>query len=281
MNNQLPVTRLSLEAFDEYTNLREYFPEEFAFVVLTGKNGSGKTSFLNAISKVKNNITPIYVHKGVQSEVLTENWMEWGYTNLNSTRHNEVYNLLAKIVPNYTHTEKYFKLKFTLRYFSDGQKKIMFIVINMLSNLFNMKHNKDVRLANLRGIVLIDDIENYLCPSWQKEFVRLLGEFFPKVQFIVTTNSAVTFLGLPNNSIAYRVTNNVEQGIRANLVNIDFANLMPNHLLSSPLFDLDIIPTSNTDTNKIATTDTYSEHVARQEVTEKLQQLANKLNERK
>lgn len=39
------------------------------------------------------------------------------------------------------------------------------------------------------GIVLIDEIELHLHPSWQKQIVRKLTETFPKIQFIITTHS--------------------------------------------------------------------------------------------
>ena len=40
-----------------------------------------------------------------------------------------------------------------------------------------------------RGIVLIDEIENHLHPSWQRHIFRLLSQQFPRVQFIATSHS--------------------------------------------------------------------------------------------
>ena len=50
--------------------------------------------------------------------------------------------------------------------------------------------NKDV-LENkeIKGIVLIDEIEQHLHPIWQVKIIRLLRESFPKIQFISTTHS--------------------------------------------------------------------------------------------
>ncbi|HDZ69293.1 MAG TPA: hypothetical protein ENH43_02615 [Phycisphaerales bacterium] len=39
------------------------------------------------------------------------------------------------------------------------------------------------------GIVLLDEIEQHLHPSWQRKIVRLLNQQFPKIQFIITTHS--------------------------------------------------------------------------------------------
>lgn len=40
-----------------------------------------------------------------------------------------------------------------------------------------------------KGIVLIDEIELHLHPSWQGRIVSVLMETFPNIQFIITTNS--------------------------------------------------------------------------------------------
>jgi len=43
--------------------------------------------------------------------------------------------------------------------------------------------------TEISGIVLIDEIEQHLHPSWQRKIVRLLNQQFPKIQFIFTTHS--------------------------------------------------------------------------------------------
>ncbi len=40
-----------------------------------------------------------------------------------------------------------------------------------------------------RGIVLIDEIELHMHPSWQRKVLRVLRDTFPNIQFIVTTHS--------------------------------------------------------------------------------------------
>ena len=46
------------------------------------------------------------------------------------------------------------------------------------------------------GIVLIDEIENHLHPTWQRHVLRLLSKQFPRVQFIVTSHSALPAAGI-------------------------------------------------------------------------------------
>lgn len=49
---------------------------------------------------------------------------------------------------------------------------------------------KDVFVnKEIKGIVLIDEIEQHLHPIWQVKIIKLLRESFPKIQFISTTHS--------------------------------------------------------------------------------------------
>ena len=47
----------------------------------------------------------------------------------------------------------------------------------------------------VRGIVLLDEMERHLHPSWQREMVRVLAEEFPGVQFIASTHAPLTAIG--------------------------------------------------------------------------------------
>jgi len=51
-------------------------------------------------------------------------------------------------------------------------------------------------LKKLTGIVLLDEIELNLHPSWQKRIISLLREQFPHVQFIATSHSPLCALGM-------------------------------------------------------------------------------------
>lgn len=44
------------------------------------------------------------------------------------------------------------------------------------------------------GIVLIDEIDEHLHPSWQKELIPLLKKTFPNLQFVGTTHSAMSIV---------------------------------------------------------------------------------------
>ncbi len=44
-------------------------------------------------------------------------------------------------------------------------------------------------LANIQGIILIDELDLHLHPKWQRGILPILTEMFPSVQFIITTHS--------------------------------------------------------------------------------------------
>ena len=41
------------------------------------------------------------------------------------------------------------------------------------------------------GVVLIDEIELHMHPSWQRNVLKQLRETFPNIQFIITTHSPI------------------------------------------------------------------------------------------
>jgi predicted ATP-binding protein involved in virulence len=52
------------------------------------------------------------------------------------------------------------------------------------------------------GIVLIDEIDAHLHPTWKMRIVSGLREAFPRMQFIVTSHDPLTLRGIHNGEIA-------------------------------------------------------------------------------
>lgn len=139
-----------------------------------------------------------------------------------------------------------------------GYKNILGIVGDMINRLTRESVPDD--LSSLEGIVLIDEIDLHLHPKYQKLFVEKLTELFPKIQFIVSTHSPIPLLGAPENSVIINVSRTREEGIKAELLDIDFSVLTPNSILSSPIFGFqDLIPESKSDDKMIRTEDTFQE----------------------
>ncbi len=81
---------------------------------------------------------------------------------------------------------------------SDGEKCTIALFGDLARRIAMANPNKDNPLEG-EGIVLIDEIELHLHPSWQRRILHVLRETFPNIQFIVTTHSPQV-LGEADNS---------------------------------------------------------------------------------
>jgi hypothetical protein len=59
-----------------------------------------------------------------------------------------------------------------------------------------LESREKLRTQDMQGLVLLDEIDLYLHPSWQATFISALRRVFPKIQFIATTHSPVILAGL-------------------------------------------------------------------------------------
>lgn len=71
---------------------------------------------------------------------------------------------------------------------SDGEKCTLALFGDLARRLALANPNKEKPLEG-NGVVLIDEIELHMHPSWQRKVLRTLSEVFPNIQFIITTHS--------------------------------------------------------------------------------------------
>jgi predicted ATP-binding protein involved in virulence len=71
---------------------------------------------------------------------------------------------------------------------SDGEKSLISLVSDIAKNLVTTYPNMENSLKG-EGIVLIDEIELHMHPTWQRMIIPRLTKTFPNCQFIVTTHS--------------------------------------------------------------------------------------------
>ena len=76
-----------------------------------------------------------------------------------------------------------------VRSLSDGERGVLAIVLDLARRLAQANPELDDPAAEAEAVVLIDEIELHLHPSWQRQIVANLTETFPKCQFIATTHS--------------------------------------------------------------------------------------------
>lgn len=116
-----------------------------------------------------------------------------------------------------------------------GYRNILAMFGDMIIRL--QKLQPEVKsISDLKGIVIIDEIELHLHPKYQKWLPSKLSELFPNIQFIVSTHSPIPLLGAPKESIFLKVNRNEEQGITVERIDIDISGLNPNLILTSPVF---------------------------------------------
>ncbi len=146
------------------------------------------------------------------------------------------------------------------RQLASGPRSIIAMVGDMIIRLYEQQ-NDVLRLDELGGIVIIDEIDLHLHPKWQKKLVEILSKTFPNVQFIASTHSFIPFLGAPANSVYIKATRDNEKGIIAKKLDLVVPpkEMLPNTLISSPLFDMDEF--INSASENFRTENTYSEIV--------------------
>ena len=166
---------------------------------------------------------------------------------------------------------------------SSGLKSLIAMIGDMILRLFEQQPFA-TEPSELNGIVLIDEIDIHLHPKWQKKLPELLDEYFPYIQFILTTHSPVPLLGAPKNNRIFVIKRKSGVGVFAERLDnkIDLKNLLPNTILTSPIFDLqEIIPTNNLNKNDLRTEKSFSQILKNKETELKLKAIANRLRDEK
>lgn len=74
-------------------------------------------------------------------------------------------------------------------YLSAGYKTSFFLVLGLIKEIEFRFKTPAVKAEDFNGVVLIDEIDLHLHPTWQGPLIQTLKELFPKAQFIVTTHS--------------------------------------------------------------------------------------------
>lgn len=167
----------------------------------------------------------------------------------------------------------------TFNELASGNRSIIAMIGDMLIRLFKYRPMETVP-GNLEGIVIIDELDLHLHPSWQQALPTLLSEIFPKVQFIASTHSPIPFLGAPEGSVFLKVNRTEEEGITLEKLDIDISDLTPNLILSSPIFGFtNIIPITHEKGERIRTEDTMQEAAMNDAIRQKLTDFLGKEKE--
>ncbi|WP_025144863.1 AAA family ATPase [Pedobacter jeongneungensis] len=141
-----------------------------------------------------------------------------------------------------------------------GTRNFAALILDLLLRFTEQQEVSDI--SDFVGTVLIDEIDLHLHPKMQKEIIVQLAETFPNIQFIVTTHSPIPMLGAPPNSTFINVYKDEENNINATKLEIDIANLLPNSILTSPIFNFGELINENHDrAERLMTEDDYDDAV--------------------
>ncbi|MEM8928317.1 MAG: AAA family ATPase, partial [Bacteroidota bacterium] len=109
--------------------------------------------------------------------------------------------------------------------------------------MLNLKQQGKKLAGNLeiKGIVLIDEIEQHLHPVWKVKIMPLLQDAFPNIQFISTTHSPLVVLNsskdpLKSPELKVHVLNWQDKSVTSSVVNEPIVDLDYNQLLGSEAF---------------------------------------------
>lgn len=93
---------------------------------------------------------------------------------------------------------------------SDGYSSVLYIVSDLILRMDkNWLMGEEISKYDCQGIVLIDELETHLHIELQKKIFPFLTEFFPNLQFIVTTHSPY-ILNSISNARAYDLEKHIE-----------------------------------------------------------------------
>ncbi len=85
---------------------------------------------------------------------------------------------------------------------SDGVRNMIGMVADLAHRVVRLNpHHGANAPSQTSGIVLIDEVDMHLHPSWQQEVLISLREAFPLVQFVVTTHSPQVLSTIPRECI--------------------------------------------------------------------------------
>ena len=92
-----------------------------------------------------------------------------------------------------------------LQSLSQGQSQLFHLFTTIIRYGERTDVNRSVRLSEITGIVVIDEIDTHLHPTLQHGIVPKLIKLFPKVQFIISSHSPLFLLGMENTFKPYGV----------------------------------------------------------------------------
>lgn len=87
-------------------------------------------------------------------------------------------------------------MKYGIDQMSEFEKSNLFMIADLVMRTY-ISCGCDEHVWQAEGIVLIDNLDRYMHPKYQKGFLTRLQFLYPKIQFIVVTNSPIILSEIP------------------------------------------------------------------------------------
>jgi hypothetical protein len=118
---------------------------------------------------------------------------------------------------------------------SDGYGSILALAGDLVWRMILAFPSSDNPLLE-EGVVLIDELDIHLHPSWQRDIAGFLKKQFPKIQFFVATHSPFVAAGAGPDAKTYRFINEGGKTMAEEVGNVAFMSV--EHILESDAFGL-------------------------------------------
>lgn len=87
-------------------------------------------------------------------------------------------------------------LKLAANWLSHGYQSTIAWIADLVGQIMWEAKQGKMHPSEMEGLVLIDELDLYLHPQWQRTFITSLKQTFPRLQFVVTTHSPLALVGL-------------------------------------------------------------------------------------
>ncbi|CAA0250082.1 AAA family ATPase [Tenacibaculum maritimum] len=200
ISNKSTSGEFLLAFFDSKRHVNLIIPQGINKVNLKKKYGLGEKASSNFIQYIVNlKADRSFARDDNETETVSkiDEWFERFETRLKSIFNDESLKLhFDRKAYNFNIlTEK--ASPFTFNTLSDGYSAIISIVSELLLRM----EAHEAKSYDLEGIVIIDEIETHLHVDLQKKILPFLTDFFPKLQFIITTHSPFILSSVSNATI--------------------------------------------------------------------------------
>ncbi|MEZ4773326.1 MAG: AAA family ATPase [Bacteroidia bacterium] len=133
--------------------------------------------------------------------------------------------------------------KVPIDWLSEGYRSVLSLMLELIRQMtifFPEKKTEDFfektsdgnLVISLEGVVLIDEVDAHLHPTWQTRIGYWLIKYFPKIQFIVTTHSPLICRASEFGSI-WRIAASESQNISGQVEGTEFQRLVYGNILDA------------------------------------------------